>query len=67
MKHYSYAELDMCRNKIMPLWERILCRWHLRRCADCRDLLEQLEQDEELIVQIREVHCRENFRKDPDQ
>lgn len=51
----------------MPLWERILCRWHLRRCAACRDLQEQLEQDEELIAQVREVHCRENFRKDPDQ
>ena len=67
MNHFSYAELDMCRNKIMPFWKRFLCRCHLRRCAACRDLLEQLEQDEKLIVQIREIHCRENIRKDQDQ
>ena len=57
----------MCRNKIMPFWKRFLCRCHLQRCAACRDLLEQLEQDEKLIVQIREIHCRENIRKDQDQ
>ena len=53
MSHYTKEELDSYRNARMSVLGRISCSVHLRECASCKKLLEELEDDDKLIKDLR--------------
>ncbi|MBE6404860.1 MAG: hypothetical protein E7040_02425 [Lentisphaerae bacterium] len=53
MSHYTKEELDSYRNARMSILGRINCSVHLRECKTCQKLLEELEEDDKLIKDIR--------------
>ena len=53
MSHYTKEELDSYRNARMSVLGRIGCSVHLRECKTCKALLEELEDDDKLIKDIR--------------
>ncbi len=53
MKHYSLPELDRYRSGNLPLFARLLCRWHLVKCNRCRARLARLEIDELLLRDVK--------------
>ena len=53
MAHYSREELELYRSKQMSVLKRIACASHLKECAGCARLLRELEEDDQLIAEIR--------------
>lgn len=51
--HYARYELDQYRCRAMFWLRRIFCRFHLWRCRRCRERLDRLAQDDELISDLR--------------
>ena len=55
MPHFTKEELDSFRHSSMPLLNRINCSIHLRECEICKKLMEELEEDDLLIKNLRSV------------
>ena len=53
-KHYTKEELELYRNDGMSLFGRIQCAAHLRECQECRTLLDELENDDAFVDELRE-------------
>ena len=53
MKHYTKEDLELYRNGKMSILGRISCSAHLKECKDCRNLLKELEEDDQLIYDLR--------------
>ena len=53
MRHYTTEELDRYRNGDMNILIRISCAGHLKQCDSCRNLLETLKQDDQLLETVR--------------
>lgn len=66
MRHYSYSDLDMYRDGIMPFRKRLLCKLHLLHCSLCRDHVVQLNKDAELIARMRQIRARGEGSGDKD-
>lgn len=54
MHHYSKTELECFRAGKMMFLSRTLCRFHLWHCAECRQLLEEMDTDELLLTDLRQ-------------
>ncbi len=54
MKHYSKEELELYRNRELGLWNQMVCRAHLKKCTQCRTLLQRLEKDNPLLNSLKE-------------
>ena len=53
MSHYTKEELELYRHHSMSVLGRISCAAHLRDCAECQRLLEELKKDDEFISELR--------------
>jgi predicted anti-sigma-YlaC factor YlaD len=53
MKHYTREELELYRNGKMSVLSRISCSCHLRECEACRQLMEELKDDDALVDKLR--------------
>ena len=53
-KHYTKEELELYRNKQMPLLQRISCAAHLKKCVECASLLKELEAEDAFVSELRE-------------
>ena len=53
MKHYTREELELFRNGQMSVLGRITCASHLRECAKCMKIMDELKEDDKLIVNLR--------------
>ena len=53
MGHYTTEELDRYSNGDMNMLSRISCAGHLKQCDSCRNLLETLKQDDQLLEKVR--------------
>ena len=53
MKHYTREELELYRNGQMSVLGRIACTSHLRECAECLKIMEDLKEDDKLIANLR--------------
>ena len=53
MKHYTQEELELYRNGQMSVLGRIACTSHLRECAECLKIMEELKEDYKLIANLR--------------
>jgi predicted anti-sigma-YlaC factor YlaD len=58
MRHYTTEELDRYRNGDMNMLSRISCAGHLKQCSSCRNLLETLKQDDQLLETVRKNLAR---------
>ena len=54
MKHYTKEELELYRNKQMPLLQRMGCAAHLKKCVECASLLKELEAEDAFVSELRE-------------
>ena len=54
MRHYSKEELELFRNRELSLWNQMVCRAHLKKCAGCRTLLQSLEKNNSLLSSLKE-------------
>ena len=54
MKHYSKEELDRYRHHGMSVLGRINCAAHLKKSDTCAARLVELEQDDQLVQEIKE-------------
>ena len=61
MKHFSYSELDQFRDDEMPFWKYVWCKIHLLNCSVCREQLNLLHSDEDLIKRLRKIHTRTGY------
>lgn len=50
--HYSLAELEMFTNNKMSSLKALLCKWHLKHCAECTARLKELETDNQFAEEI---------------
>ena len=53
-EHYTLEELELYRHKEMSVLGRVQCMAHLRECPECRALLDELENDDEIVKEMRE-------------
>ena len=53
MKHYTKEELELYRHGQMSVLGRINCASHLQECEGCRNLLEELESEDEFVIELR--------------
>ena len=53
MKHYTQEELELYRNGQMSVLGRISSSSHLKECDECSKLLEELQEDDRLIANLR--------------
>ena len=53
MKHYTLEELELYRNGQMSVLGRIACTSHLRECAECMKIMDELKEDDKLIANLR--------------
>ncbi len=53
-EHYTENELEIYRHGKMSLLGRILCSAHLKKCPECRKKMEQLDQDDRFVDQLRQ-------------
>lgn len=53
MKHYTKEDLELYRNGKMSILGRISCSAHLKECEACRNLLKELEEDDQLVSDLR--------------
>ena len=54
VKHYPKEELELFRNKQMPLLQRLSCAAHLKECVECACLLKELEAEDAFVSELRE-------------
>lgn len=65
MKHYTREELELYRNGQMSVLGRISCSSHLKECDECSKLLEELQEDDRLIANLRSsVQLYQELSKD---
>lgn len=53
MKHYTKEELELYRNGQMSVLGKISCLSHLKNCKICAEQLDELEQEDRLIHDLR--------------
>ena len=53
MEHYTKEELDLFRHDQMSVLGRIGCAAHLRNCPECRKLLDELEEEDRFVNDLR--------------
>ena len=53
MEHFTKEELDLYRNGGMSVLRRIGCSAHLKTCPHCQSLLRELDQDDQLLRDLR--------------
>ena len=53
MEHYTKEELDLFRNDKMSVLGKIRCSAHLKNCPECAKLLEELNDDDQLLRDLR--------------
>lgn len=53
MRHYTEDELELFRHKEMSVLGRINCASHLKECPACAKLLAELEENDELVQEVR--------------
>ena len=53
MEHYTKEELDQYRNGGMSVLRKIHCTAHLKNCETCAKLLKELEEDDQLLRDLR--------------
>ena len=53
MKHYTKEELELYRHGQMAVLGRITCASHLKKCAECRELLKELEAEDDFVKELR--------------
>ena len=53
MEHYTKEELDLFRNDKMSVLRKIRCSAHVKNCPQCAKLLEELNEDDQLLRDLR--------------
>ena len=53
MEHYTKEELDLFRNDRMSVLGKIRCAAHVKNCPECAKLLEELNEDDQLLRDLR--------------
>ena len=53
MEHYTKEELDLFRNDRMSVLGKIRCSAHVKNCPECAKLLEELNEDDQLLRDLR--------------
>lgn len=53
MTHYTKEDLELFRNGQMSVLGKIACSAHLKNCKACAELLHELEQEDQLIHDLR--------------
>ena len=53
MDHYTKEELEMFRHDQMSVLGRIGCAAHLKHCPECRKLLDELEEEDRFVNDLR--------------
>ena len=53
MKHYTKEELELYRHGQMSVLGRVTCASHLQKCEECRDLLKELESEDDFVKELR--------------
>ena len=53
MKHYAKEELELFRHGQMSVLGRINCASHLKECVECRELLQELEAEDDFVEELR--------------
>ena len=53
MEHYTKEDLDLYRNGGMSVLRKISCTAHLKNCEKCAKLLKELEEDDQLLRDLR--------------
>jgi len=54
MRHYTKEELELYRHGEMSVLGRIGCSAHLRECAACARLLDELQKEDDFVDELRE-------------
>lgn len=53
MAHYTKEELELYRHHEMSVLGRISCATHLKECAQCARLFDELKKDDEFVKELR--------------
>ena len=53
MKHYTKEELELYRHGQLSVFSKINCASHLQECEECRELLKELEADDDFMKELR--------------
>ena len=53
MKHYTKEELELYRHGQMSVLGRVTCASHLQKCEECRELLKELESEDDFVKELR--------------
>ena len=62
MFHCSYIVLQRLLDGNLPKWRSALCRFHLKRCPACAELLKKIRIENSDICQFSEAYA-ENIRQ----
>ena len=54
MKHYTKEELELFRHDQMSVLGRISCAAHLKKCPECAKLLEELDEEDRFVRDLRD-------------
>ena len=54
MKHYTKEELELYRHDQMSVLGRIACSAHLKSCKSCAAALEELEEEDRFVDDLRD-------------
>lgn len=53
MKHYTKEELELYRHGQLSVFSKINCASHLQECEECRELLKELEADDDFMKELK--------------
>ena len=53
MSHYTKEELELYRHNEMSVLGRIACSSHLKSCPECAKLLQELEDEDRFVDDLR--------------
>ena len=54
MSHYTKEELELFRHDRMSVLGRISCAAHLKKCPECAKLLEELNEEDRFVSDLRD-------------
>ena len=54
MSHYTKEELELFRHNQMSVLERISCAAHLKKCPECAKLLDELNEEDRFVSDLRD-------------
>ena len=54
INHVAETDLALCASGDLPIWRRLAAGWHVRRCEECRELLQAFRANREQLHESAE-------------